>query len=221
MESKENSYKIEKNGYLYCHFYLNREKGVLKTVKLPLENFNMTVIEVKSKIAKILERQKDASTPFKIMSLNKTINSPVLLDTIKISQFFRHQDEIFCGVEMNITPIKTAILDDVLKYKSLSSYSFWVASKQIVKVRVPLKGVENLPKENITSSFTESSLDVKIHNLNGLNYHFGVPRLDAKIVPEKSEVLTDKEGNIIIRLRKAKEDDHWSYLFKQKYVGEN
>jgi hypothetical protein len=221
MESKENSSKIEKYSHLYCHFYLNREKGVLKSVKIPLESFNITVIELKSKIAKILERQKDASSPFKIVCLNKTIQGPVLLDTIKISQFFRPRDDIFCGVEMNITPIKTAILDDVLKYKSLSSYSFWVASKQIVKVRVPLKGVETLPKENIISSFTESSLDVKIHNLNGLNYHFGVPRLDAKIVPEKSEVLTDKEGNIIIRLRKAKEDDHWSYLFKQKYVGEN
>ena len=39
--------------------------------------------------------------------------------------------------------------------------------------------------------------------------------------PDNKKVIKDKKGNVVIRLRKAKEDDHWSYLFKQKYVGEN
>ena len=45
------------------------------------------------------------------------------------------------------------------------------------------------------------------------------PRLDAKIIPEKCEAFP-KGDRLIIRLRKAKNDDHWSYLFKQQYVGE-
>ena len=43
--------------------------------------------------------------------------------------------------------------------------------------------------------------------------------LDAKIIPEKSEAFA-KGKDLIIRLRKANNEDHWSYLFKQKYVGE-
>ncbi len=222
----ENSNSTKGKFFLYCHFFLDNSKGVIKTMKIFLDNLNIHVIELKQIIAKTIDKQKESTTPlFKILSLNKTLISPSLNDTVKAASFFNNKEDIFCQVEMNIQPVKTstsvtASEESILKYKTLTNYSFWVANKQIVKVRVPLKGIENLPKENIKSSFTESSLEVKINNLNGLNYMFAVPRLDAQIVPDKSEALTDKEGNLIIRLRKAKEEDHWSYLFKQKYVGE-
>jgi cellobiose phosphorylase len=213
--------------FLYCHFFLDNTKGVIKTQKIPLDNLSIHIIELKQIIAKVLEKTKESTTPmFKVLSLSKTLISPSLTDTAKLCNFFINKDDIFCQVELNITPIKkttqiTTDDNDLLKFKSLTTYSFWEANKQIVKVRVPLKGVNELPKENIKATFTESSIDVRVYNLNGMNYHFGVPRLDAKIVPEKSEAITDKDGNIIVRLRKAKEDDHWSYLYKQKYVGEN
>lgn len=222
----ENSNSTNRKTFLYCHFFLDNNKGVIKTMKIFLDNLSIHIIELKQKIAKTLDKQKESTTPlFKIISLNKTLISPSLNDTIKVTSFFNNCDDIFCQVEMNIQPVKTSTTvtaseENILKYKTLTNYSFWVANKQIVKVRVPLKGIENLPKENIKSTFSESSFEVKINNLNGLNYMFAVPRLDAQIVPDKSEALTDKEGNLIIRLRKAKEDDHWSYLFKQKYVGE-
>jgi hypothetical protein len=212
--------------YVYCHFFLDSSKGVIQTSKITVDSLNIHVIQLKQQIAKVLEKKKESTTPlFKILSLNKTLISPSLNDTVKVSSFFNNGDDIFCQVEMNVQPIKSITTtksaeEDMLKFKTLTNYSFWVANSKIVKVRVPLKGIETLPKESIKATFTESSFEVKIHNLNGLNYLFGVPRLDAKIVPENSEALADKEGNIIIRLRKAKEDDHWSYLFKQKYVGE-
>lgn len=223
---EQNSASSTTNYFLYCHFFLDSAKGVIKTLKVLVENFNIHIIELKEKIAKTLERKKDTSSaPFKLIGVKKTIISPYLKDTVKISQFFNNKDDIYCHVELNIQPVKKSTVqaaeEDKLKFKTLSTYSFWEANKQIIKVRVPLKGVENLPKENIKSNFTETSLDVKVYNLNGINYSFAVPRLDAKIVPEKSEAFADKEGNIIIRLRKFKEDDHWSYLFKQKYVGED
>jgi hypothetical protein len=211
--------------FLYCHFFTDNTKGVIKTIKVPLKSLDIHVIELKSIIAKYLELKKQPDTPlFNIVSLNKTLLSKNMTDTVKISNFFNNKDDIYCGVQLNIQPIKVTQVksneEDILKFKTLSSYSFYVANKQIVKVLVPLKGVDNLPKENIKFSFTETSFDVKVYNLNGLNYAFGVPRLDAKIIPEKSDVQA-KDGNIIIRLRKAKEDDHWSYLHKQKYAGED
>lgn len=217
MES--NSTQASKS-YVYVHFFIDASKGVIKTEKLYLDNLNIHVIDLKQRITKMLE--KDNSLLFKIISISKTINSKSLLDSIKISNFFENKDDVFCLVEMNIQPVKTQIKqqEDVLKFKTLSNYSFYVANKQIVKVLVPLKlGKIEIPKENVKSTFTESSLEVKIYNVNGQNYLFGVPRLDAKIIPEKSEAIM-KDGEIVIRLRKAKEDDHWSYLFKQKYVGE-
>jgi len=222
IEKHENS----RNFVLYCHFYTQVTGAVFKTKKIIFPfNSNLHIIDLKGLIAKALDSDKEiTSTPYKIISVKKTLSSSdPLLDSLKISQFFDNKDDIFCGVELNIQPVKVNTFEqnDVLKFKTLTNYSFWVANKQIVKVRVPLDGCQNLNKEHLKASFTESSLEVKILNLNGNNYCFGVPRLDAKIVPEKSEAFIDKDGSIIIRLRKAKEDDHWSYLFKQKYVGEN
>lgn len=218
---------MEKNQdkkFLYCHFFIDSVKGIIKTIKLNFESFNLHVIELKAKIAKELESKKENTPLFKILSINKTILSPSLLDSVKISQFFENEDDIFCHVELNIQPIKSTNEskeeDKVLKYKTLNKYSFYEANKNVVKVLVPLEGIQNLPKENIVTTFSETSFEVKVNNLNGLNYMFAVPRLDAKIIPEKSEASVDKNGNIVIRLRKAKEDDHWGYLFKQRYVGE-
>jgi hypothetical protein len=218
---------MESKLFLYCHFFTDSTKGVLKTKKLSLENLNLHIIDLKQKVEKLLQQNPDDTTKlFKLVSVNVTLFSRSLLDSAKVSNFFENGSDVFCQVELNLQPLKTILAktnqqDELLTYKTLSSYSFYEASKQIVKVLIPLKGVENLPKENIKSTFTESSLEVKINNLNNLNYCFRVPRLDASIIPEKSEAFADKNGNVVIRLRKAKEDDHWSYLFKQKYVGEN
>jgi len=218
---------MENKFFLYCHFFTDSTKGILKTLKLPLENLKIHIIELKEKVAKLLQQKSDESTTlFKLVAINKTINSKSLIDSAKVNHFFEDKDDVYCQVELNVQPMKkilakTNVQDELLSYKTLSNYSFYEASKTLVKVLIPLKGIESLPKENIKSNFTETSLEVKVHGLNNLNYCFRVPRLDANIVPEKSEALADKNGNIIIRLRKAKEDDHWSYLFKQKYVGES
>ena len=107
-----------------------------------------------------------------------------------------------------------------MTYKTITAYSFYVSSETYVRVLVPIPGIENVKKEDIIAEFTDSSLDVRVKNgLNGNNYRFAVPRLDAKIIPEKCEAFP-KGDRLIIRLRKAKNDDHWSYLFKQQYVGE-
>lgn len=211
---------------LYCHLFLDATKGIIKTLKVPIENFNIHFIDLKSQIKKILESDLDKtqSNLYRIISLSKTIISTSFSDSSRIYPFLNNKDNIFCQVELNIVPIKSSVIianqdDDLLKYKSITNYSFYEANKQIVKVMVPMPGIDKLPKEQIVGKFTESSCEVKVKGLNGSNFIFGVPRLHAKINPEKSEVVTTKD-NLVIRLRKFKEDDYWSYLHKIKFVGE-
>jgi len=223
----EDQTKKQNHHYLYCHLFLDATKGVIKTIKVEMENFNnIHFIDLKSQIKKILEGNLDKtqSNLYKIISLSKTIISPSLSDSARIYQFVNNKDDIFCQVEINVVPIKSTIVianqdDDLLKYKSITNYSFYEANKQIVKVLIPLPGIDKLPKEQIVGKFTESSCEVKVRGLNGSNFIFGVPRLHAKICAEKSEVVTSKDS-LVIRLRKFKEDDYWSFLHKTKMVGE-
>ena len=140
-------------------------------------------------------------------------------------QQFQCKDDVYVKVLTEVVPIQINKTDDekkdvVLSYKTITAYSFYVSSETYVRVLVPIPGIEKVKKEDITSEFTEDSLDVRVKNaLNGNNYRFAVPRLDAKIIPEKCEAFP-KGDRLVIRLRKFKNDDHWSYLFKQKYVGE-
>ncbi len=224
--SQINSTANKQNHHLYCHLFLDASKGIIRTLKVPIDSFNIHFIDLKSQIRKILENDvdKNQSNLYKIVSLSKTIISPAFTDSARIYPFLNNKEDIFCLVELNIVPIKSTVIlantdDDLLKYKSITNYSFYEANKQIVKVLVPLPGVDKIPKEQIIGKFTEGSCEVKVRNLNGSNFIFGVPRLHAKIIAEKSEVVTSKD-NLIIRLRKSKEDDYWSYLHKTKFVGE-
>lgn len=206
--------------FLYCHLFSDQTKGVIKTIKCPMDNFSIHLIDFKVRIAKLI-----TNLPYTLTSVGKTILSGALADSVRVGQYFENKGDVFCKVEHKITPVSSMKVtpsndDVVLNYKTLNQYSFYEANKQIVKVLVPVPGIESLPKENITSKFTETSLEVSIRG-NGSNYRFAVPRLDAKIIPEKSEAFASKDGKLTIRLRKAKEDDHWTYLFKQRYVGEN
>lgn len=212
--------------FLYVHIFLENSKGVIKTIKVNLENgLNISVIDLKHLISKTLTLKKENG--LKVVSLSKTIQSKSLLDSIKLNYFFENKDEVFCQVEMNIQPIKTTTNniqnsnEDLLSFKTLNKYSFYEANKQVMKVLVPIPGISGIAKENIKAIFKDFSFEVKVYGVKGVNYMFAVPRLDAQIVPEKSEALTDKNDNLVIRLRKFKDDDHWSYLFKVSYAGES
>lgn len=214
---------------LYCHFFIERNKGVIKTIKLSnLKDFqNIKISQLKEEIKTQLQQDKDKEdTLFSIKTINKTLYSRNLTDNLKVASFFGNKDDLFCEVEINVKPVKRVqekrpeqSTDEFLKYKVLSTYSIYEASKQIVKVLITLKDVQDLPKENIKTFFSENSLEVKVIGLKNLNYSFGVPRLYKSIDPEKSEVRTEKD-KLVIRLRKAKDDDHWSELYRVKGIGE-
>lgn len=209
---------------IYVHLYDNPEKGIIKTFKMQVIAKHVRVMDLKAEMKKSFEKLAKG-VKYIPESISKTIYAPPLYDTSKIRMFFEDGDDLYLKVHTEAVPIETKVdpeekKDLVLSYKTLNNYSFYVASESVVRVMVPVPGIEKVPKENVIATFTEDSLEVKINNAeNGNNYRFAVPKLDAKIIPEKSEAFP-KGDKVIIRLKKANNSDHWSYLFKQKYVGE-
>ena len=211
---------------LYCHLFSDITKGIIQTVKVKLGSKEKRVLDFKSQLVKELENvMKSTNIKYIPQEVKISLSSPPLNESAKMRMFFNDLDDIYVRVITEVVPIQVSKTDDekkdvVLTYKTITAYSFYVSSETYVRVLVPIPGIEKVKKEDIMADFTDTSLDVRVKNgLNGNNYRFGVPRLDAKIIPEKCEAFA-KGDRLIIRLRKAKNDDHWSYLFKQQYVGE-
>ena len=211
---------------LYCHLFSDITKGIIQTVKVKLGSKEKRVLDFKSQLVKELENvMKSTNIKYIPQEVKISLSSPPLNESAKMRMFFNDLDDIYVRVITEVVPIQVSKTDDekkdvVLTYKTITAYSFYVSSETYVRVLVPIPGIEKVKEEDIMADFTDTSLDVRVKNgLNGNNYRFAVPRLDAKIIPEKCEAFA-KGDRLIIRLRKAKNDDHWSYLFKQQYVGE-
>ena len=211
---------------LYCHLFTDMTKGIVQTVKVKLGSKEKTVLDFKSQLVKELDvLMKSTNIKYIPQEVKMSFTSNPMNDSAKMRMFFNDLDDVYVRVLTEVIPIQVNKTDDekkdvVLTYKTITAYSFYVSSETYVRVLVPIPGIEKVKKEDIIAEFTDTSLDVRVKNgLNGNNYRFAVPRLDAKIIPEKCEAFP-KGDRLIIRLRKAKNDDHWSYLFKQQYVGE-
>jgi len=117
-------------------------------------------------------------------------------------------EEVHKPVPVDIKPVGpwTAITTFAL---DLGGYD-----KPVVSVDLRLKGVEALPSENVTCDFTESSLDLKVVGLDGLNYRFLKTNLDKDIVPAESS-LKVKKNHVLVSLQKVKGQygyDSWTDL---------
>ena len=105
-----------------------------------------------------------------------------------------------------------------LQYITLTTYSFYEDNEDWVKVIVPLEGIKTHPKEEIQAEFHEKSFSIKVHNLQGRHYIFGVPRMQCKVQPSLCKYLRGN-NKLVISLRKVKSSDNWHSLFKAKTVG--
>lgn len=212
---------------LYCHLYQDLEKGIIQSVKVRVGPEIKRIKELKEEIDKNLrDKIRGQNIRYKILDVYKSFQGNAFTDENKIRMYFEDKNDVYVKVKTEVIPVhvqkqeEAAPKDIVLSYKSITSYSFYVSSEKYVRVLVPIPGIENVKKEDIIANFTEDSLEVKVlHGANGLNYRFAVPKLDSKIIPEYCDTLV-KGKDLVIKLRKFKNDDHWSYLFKQKYVGE-
>ena len=102
-----------------------------------------------------------------------------------------------------------------LKYESISDYMFEDsadAKKPSTKVWIPLSGVGSIPRGDVSCTFEKRALDVKIRNLNGINYRLLVPELWGDVDPEKCNAVVKKD-KIILKICKANmEQRQWDKL---------
>lgn len=74
--------------------------------------------------------------------------------------------------------------------------------------------LEGATQEKASVDFQSESVNLKVHDVNGKNYQFSVPRLAKKIVPSASKILV-KPKRIILTLKKA-DSGSWFDLSKKE-----
>ncbi|NP_001080214.1 calcyclin binding protein S homeolog [Xenopus laevis] len=86
----------------------------------------------------------------------------------------------------------------------------WDQSDKFVKIYITLKGVQNVPADNVHVNFTERSFELLVKDLNGKNHTMIVNNLLKPISPEGStkKVKTD---TVLIMCRK-KSEHKWEFL---------
>ena len=155
-----------------------------------------------------------------------------------IDTHFEDGDEIYVNINIIVDTAKTvkpiqvksaesankatgsAIVGGDQKYKTLVKYTFYESGTKYIKVLLDFPDAKKLiSKDHIQTSFDVRSFEVLIHDYKGENFKFAVPKLHCKICPPDCSIGF-KSNNVVINLRKKKEEDNWWSLFKQKAVGE-
>ncbi|KAM7271258.1 hypothetical protein ACFE04_030472 [Oxalis oulophora] len=103
-----------------------------------------------------------------------------------------------------------------VNYAVLGSFS-WDQDFEKVKIYLSLEGVD---QEKVEADFKEMSIDIKIHDVQGKNYRFVVPKLNKEIVPEKCKVLV-KPTRIVLTLVKASKGNWLDLHFKEDKLKPN
>lgn len=90
-------------------------------------------------------------------------------------------------------------------------------NSETVTVYVEIPDVGSV-KDQVHCSFTATSFDLIVSNLNGKNYRLIKDNLDKDIVPEKSKFIV-KKNKVILKLQKVKGEysyEHWTNLTAKK-----
>ncbi|XP_014676250.1 PREDICTED: calcyclin-binding protein-like [Priapulus caudatus] len=94
----------------------------------------------------------------------------------------------------------------------LSTYG-WENDGKFIKVYVTLKNVHNIPKENVSVEFTETSMSLNVSELDGKSYNLPIHDLLQLIDPSSSshKVKTDM---VLVNLRKKDGTNTWNHVTK-------
>ncbi|CAD8060429.1 unnamed protein product [Paramecium primaurelia] len=105
---------------------------------------------------------------------------------------------------------------DSLQYQGITKYA-WDQEGNKIKIIISMDGIGQLPKENIISSFSTHSVDVKILNYKGINQRFGIKKTFDDLKDRECSIKTTN-NSLIINLIK-KENKHWDQLaYKEKLI---
>jgi CS domain len=77
--------------------------------------------------------------------------------------------------------------------------------------------LEGVDSEKMESSIKPSSVDIKMHDVQGKNYRYVIPKLNKEIVPEKSKVIV-KPTRVVISLAKSSKGNWLDLHFKEDKV---
>lgn len=101
-------------------------------------------------------------------------------------------------VSNEVAPVERRPASRSVHYINLSTFS-WDEESEKVKIYISLEGAA---QEKVEADYQEQSVNLKIHDVNGKNYQFAVPRLAKKIVPSACKFLV-KPKRVILTLKKA------------------
>lgn len=91
-------------------------------------------------------------------------------------------------------------------YKSIGML-FFICRFLCLQISLFLEGVDS---EKIDSVIKPNSIDIKMHDVQGKNYRLSIPKLNKKIVPQKSTIVV-MPTKVVITLAKSLKWN-WSYL---------
>ncbi|CAD6186695.1 unnamed protein product [Caenorhabditis auriculariae] len=92
----------------------------------------------------------------------------------------------------------------------ITSYG-WDESDNFAKIYITLKNVQTLANDQITSTFTNNSFDLKLSNLDGKNYFMTIKGLRGNIVPNES-LVKQKTDSLVVMMKKEKVKQTWGAL---------
>ena len=122
-------------------------------------------------------------------------------------------------------PLTTSVIgaetEQLLKYRTITKYSYFESGEKWVKVLLPdLAGLKDHDPDMVKIEFpTPRSFSVVVLHWRDQNWQFTVPRTQCRILPQAC-TFVHKSSGLQINLRKKNTSDNWWTLFKSKAVGE-
>ncbi|XP_067661942.1 calcyclin-binding protein-like [Haliotis asinina] len=123
--------------------------------------------------------------------------------------------ESMIALQENPTPVnpvapQSTIRQEVkVRSEQIKKYA-WDQSDKFMKLYVTLDGVQGIPAENITSTFTDRSVRLVVKGLNNKNHELFIARLCEEITPDNSyhKVKTD----CVLLMMKKSSSITWAYV---------
>ncbi|KAK8792967.1 hypothetical protein WA158_005131 [Blastocystis sp. Blastoise] len=111
--------------------------------------------------------------------------------------------------------IKTATVSKSESFITVTSFSWDQDTKKVfIYLMDGFEGIGNVPKEQITSSFSNNSFELVIKGFNNKNYKFAQNNLFGEIDAEKSSVKIGKNRITIYLIKK--DSNNWDSMNRTK-----
>ena len=216
------------------------QKQVAQTMRVKIE-LEKKVTDMVQKIHDMLAQQNDGNKNYKIKSVSLSRDGAPLKNYGSYVQSYFDDDQAFwVNVDIGIdttksvkpiavsapstanTKVDAATASNLVgaNYKTLTKYTFYESGEKYVKVLLDFPDAKKLlTKDQIKCTFENRSFEIFIENYKGQSYKFAVPKLHCRILPPDCSTGF-KSNNVVITLRKKRNEDNWWSLFKAKAVGE-